>query len=146
MEPRMSDWVPLLLVVHAAATWFMTGLIWFVQIVHYPLMSGVGPDRFREYERRHTRRTTFVVAPIMLVELASAGVLLATGVSPTLALVGAILLAVVWISTFLLQVPTHARLERGLDARTHSKLVAGNWVRCVAWSARSVVASAMLLT
>lgn len=26
-----------ILVVHAAATWFMVGLIWFVQVVHYEL-------------------------------------------------------------------------------------------------------------
>ena len=24
---------------HVGATWFMTGLTWFVQIVHYPLMG-----------------------------------------------------------------------------------------------------------
>ena len=29
---------------HAGATWFMTGLISFVQIVHYPLMGSVIAD------------------------------------------------------------------------------------------------------
>ncbi len=29
------------LYLHAAATIFMTGLIWFVQVVHYPLFSEV---------------------------------------------------------------------------------------------------------
>ncbi|MCK6525129.1 hypothetical protein L6R49_27300, partial [Myxococcota bacterium] len=38
----------LLLLIHAAATWFMVGLIWFVQIVHYPLFSAVGPPRVSE--------------------------------------------------------------------------------------------------
>ena len=32
----------LLLLLHAGATFFMCGLIWFVQIVHYPLFAQVG--------------------------------------------------------------------------------------------------------
>ncbi|MFY0528690.1 hypothetical protein ACN28I_37835 [Archangium gephyra] len=37
---------PLVLLAHAAATLFMVGLIWFVQVVHYPLFSRVvGPPR-----------------------------------------------------------------------------------------------------
>ena len=64
-----------LLIVHAAATWFMTGLIWFVQIVHYPLFAKVGALAFKEYEHDHQRKTTWVVAPVMLIEAAAASVL-----------------------------------------------------------------------
>ena len=45
----MIDW----LLVHVVATLVMTGLIWFVQIVHYPLMAKVGRADFAEYERLH---------------------------------------------------------------------------------------------
>ncbi len=38
----INDW---LLFVHAAMTLFMVGVIWFVQIVHYPLFRGVGEAR-----------------------------------------------------------------------------------------------------
>jgi hypothetical protein len=38
--------------IHLAATWFMVGLIWVIQIVHYPLFTSVGSDSFAEYERR----------------------------------------------------------------------------------------------
>ncbi len=31
-----------LLILHAGATLYMAGVIWFVQIVHYPLFSRVG--------------------------------------------------------------------------------------------------------
>ena len=63
------NWILLL---HAAATVFMTGLIWFVQVVHYPLFSAVGRDRFSEYEGRHSRLTGRVVGAPMLLELATA--------------------------------------------------------------------------
>lgn len=55
----------------AHATWLMTGVIWTVQIVHYPLFAGVGPDRFLDYARAHTARIIRLVAPVMLVELAT---------------------------------------------------------------------------
>ena len=41
----------LLPIVHVLATWFMTGVIWFVQVVHYPLMARVGAEGFAAYER-----------------------------------------------------------------------------------------------
>lgn len=57
----------------------MTGSIWFVQIVHYPLMDAVGPENYNEYHRRHQNRTSYVVGPVMLFELATAIALLYLG-------------------------------------------------------------------
>ncbi len=53
----------LVLLVHAAATLFMTGVIWFVHVVHYPLFAGVGPELFPRYQAANTRRTGYVVMP-----------------------------------------------------------------------------------
>jgi hypothetical protein len=115
----------------------MTGVIWFVQIVHYPLFGRVCKGVFSDYERDHARRTGWVVGVPMLVEIAVA---IATVVvlGGALAWVGLALLAVVWLSTGLLQVPAHRRLQRGFDAVTHRWLVATSWVRTVAWSTRAV--------
>ena len=66
-----------ILAVHAVSTLALTGLIWFVQVVHYPLMGAVPPTHFVHYERQHTRRTTWVVAPLMLAEAFTAATLLA---------------------------------------------------------------------
>ena len=55
------------------------------------------------------------------------------------------LLAVIWVSTFLIQVPLHGRLTRGFDATRHSALVRSNWIRTVAWSARGALLAWMLL-
>ena len=49
------------LIIHAAATWFMVGLIWFVQIVHYPMFANVGRDSF-DVHRTDRRGHTFVAA------------------------------------------------------------------------------------
>ncbi len=136
----MHDW---LLLIHAAATWFMTGLIWFVQVVHYPLFAGVGRDTWADYGEKHRARTTFIVMPVMLIELAAAGWLAATR-TDGLAITGLALLALVWLSTFLVQVPLHARLGAGHDAALMRRLVTTNWLRTIAWTARGVIALLML--
>jgi hypothetical protein len=128
-----------LLMVHAAATLHMTGVIWFVQIVHYPLFSRVGQAGFAEYEREHVRRTGWVVAGPMLAELVSA-VAVVWIVGGRLAWIGLILVGVIWMSTWLVQVPAHRRLEAGFDAAAHRRLTRSNWVRAAAWTARSVIA------
>jgi len=128
-----------LLLSHAAATLGMLGVIWFVQVVHYPLMASVGTEEFAAYEQAHARQTTFVVAPLMLVELAT-GIALAFGVAGGGAArwwIGLALIALIWISTFALQVPQHARLASGFDAEAHARLVATNWIRTVLWTARA---------
>lgn len=131
-----------LLLVHAGATIAMTGLIWFVQIVHYPLLARVGHGSFAEYEQAHTRRTTFIVGPIMLLEAAAAAALAVTLRPP--ALLGAGLLVFIWLSTALVQVPLHARLERGFDASAWRMLVQSNWIRTCLWTVRAVLALHMV--
>ena len=131
----------LLPVAHAAATLFMTGVIWFVQIVHYPLFGRVGAAEFLVYEREHARRTGWVVGPAMVVELLFALALAAQGGG--LAWAGLALLGVIWASTAFVQVPLHRRLERTADAAAQRRLVRTNWIRTAAWTARAVIATAI---
>jgi hypothetical protein len=138
----------MLLSAHALSTWFMVGLIWFVQIVHYPLFAAVPePDRIA-YARQHARRTTWVVAPVMSVE-ALASLWLAAQPPPHLAgswlpLAGAALTVVVWLSTALVQVPLHDRLGAGGGREVVEWLVRTNWLRTLAWTGRGAIAASML--
>ncbi len=133
-----------LLTVQLLSTLAMFGLIWFVQMVHYPLFLQVGPQQFPAYEQAHANRTTWVVAPLMLVELGSSLALLvprwrAVGVSAAAAWMGAALVALIWLSTALVQVPLHNRLHAGYSTTAIRQLVATNWVRTAAWTARSIL-------
>lgn len=136
-----------ILLAHAAATLFMAGVIWFVQIVHYPLFSGVGREGFAAYSEAHSRRTGLVVGPPMLLEAATAVLLLfvrPAGVPGSLAWMGAALLVAVWLSTALLQVPSHRAFASGFRADAHRSLVLTNWIRTALWSARTLLVLAML--
>ena len=136
----MSGSGPLLL--QAFATFAMTGLIWFVQVVHYPLFRAVGAPGYAAYQAEHMRLTTLVVGPLMLLEAATALWLLLDRpafVSPARAWTGLALLAVAWLVTAFLSVPRHEALRHGFDPSAHAALVATNWIRTAAWTARSVL-------
>jgi len=143
MPDALAPITLLVLLAHAAATWFMVGLIWFVQVVHYPLFAGVGETGWAEYSLRHQKQTTLVVGPVMLVELVTAVLLLAMAPG-LLTIAGAVLLGLVWASTFFVQVPLHGRLGDGHDALVMRRLVATNWARTALWTARGVLALALL--
>jgi hypothetical protein len=135
-----------LLLIHAGATLAMTGLIWFVQVVHYPLFDLASERRFGRFAEQHQRRTSLVVVPLMLAELGTAIALVVmppTGVGGILPWVGLALLGVIWLSTALVQVPLHRRLSERRDERAIRRLVATNWIRTVAWTARAVLALAL---
>jgi hypothetical protein len=135
------------LLAQAFASLALTGLIWCIQVVHYPLFAAVGRDEFTRYEADHARLITLVVGPLMLVELAAALWLAAVrpaGVPAWMAWTGLALVAAIWLSTATIQVPCHAKLAAGFDAEVHARLVSSNWIRTVAWTARGLLALAMI--
>ena len=135
--------IALVVWVQLAATLMLCGLIWVIQVVHYPLMEHVDEGRFREFHAWHTRRISWLVVPLMMVELGAAAVLLwrcPPGVPPVLPVTGAMLVVVIWSSTFGLQVPRHRELAGGWNPRAHRCLVRSNWIRTWAWTLRSAIA------
>ena len=134
----------MILLLNTASTWAMVGLIWFVQVVHYPLFAGVGADGYTAYQQRHMQSTTWVVAPLMFAELITSVLLIVPALRPAgipawILWAGLVTVAVNWISTAALQVPAHDALTRGFDGPAHAQLVATNWIRTAAWTAHGVL-------
>ncbi len=135
-----------LLLANAAATLFMVGVTWFVQVVHYPLFAAVGAGEFRRYHLEHTRRTTSVVVVPMLVELCTSFALVAeppAGKSG-LAIVGALLAALTWALTFGGAVPAHRRLGDADSMAPLPRLIRVSLLRTLVWTAHGVVVIALL--
>ena len=135
------------LLLNFSSTWAMVGLIWLIQIVHYPLFLKVGERQFKEYSEDHQRLITYVVLPLMLVELGTAVVLWFSrphGISNASVIAGLALVLLIWGSTFLIQVPQHSKLLVGYDPEICRQLVFGNWIRTIAWSLRGLVTAWMV--
>ncbi len=122
-----------------AATAGMTGLIWLVQLAHYPSFHHLDPTRFSEAMIAHQNRISFVVVPLMLSELGLASWNLWQHRSPEV-IAAAVLIAGIWLSTMLVQVPLHQTLlNDGHNPQTIQKLVNTNWVRTALWSLNLLV-------
>lgn len=127
--------------IHIFATLFMTGLIWFVQVVHYKLFNMIGEDQFAKYEKLHMYLTTLVVAPAMLTEVISVMFLFYRAPFDILNeyfVISVVLLFIIWIATAVFQIPQHDILLKGFDEKAYRRLVRGNWVRTIAWTGRSI--------
>jgi hypothetical protein len=127
----------LLSTIHNDVTWALIGLIWTIQLAHYPLFAQVGQDAFQDYHTRYTNRITWVVGPLMLTEISTAaGLLLVADCRDSWFLASLAPLAFIWLSTWRVQIPLHEKLAKGYDARAHHRLVVTNWWRTTAWSLR----------
>ena len=130
------------LVISTAATWAMVGLIWMVQLVHYPMLATYSVTAPASAVADHQRRISWVVGPLMAAEGISALILLVDrpDTMPTWsAWAAAALLGLALTSTVVVQVPLHARLADRHDDRDAEKLISSNWVRTVAWTMRGLI-------
>ena len=89
-----------------------------------------------------TFQITFVVLPLMALELGTAALLTLQGYNPfnsTLWYLSLAVLAGIWLSTMLWQVPLHNKLASGFMLSAWRGLVQGNWLRTVGWSIRTAI-------
>lgn len=136
------------LLINFVATLFMVGLIWMVQVVHYPLFNDVGQENYLSYQQRHQSNITYIVGPVMLIELVTAVALAfypVDGVGKLLVYLGIGLVALIWFSTAFIQVPCHEKLVKGFDPSAYRWLVDSNWIRTVAWTLRGGLVTWMLV-
>ncbi len=142
---------------HYAATLLMTGIIWMVQLAHYPAMIYSDRESFREYSEKNQEWTSWVVIGPMCTELVTAVALLftmrqaaeRTGIrldaGSLLFRTSVIILLIIWLSTFLIQVPIHRQLLAGWNETLIQRLVATNWIRTIGWSLRSILLTTLLI-
>ena len=136
----------LILLIALMSTWAMTGLIWTIQVVHYPIFDAIehGTDNelWRRFVQRHTTTISYVVGPFMLAEGAT-GLWIVwsppAGMSRALPLVALALMGVAYGVTALVSAPLHGRLAPRFDDALHARLVNTNWVRTAAWTLRGIV-------
>ncbi len=122
------------------ATLFMTGLIWMVQLVHYPSFALISTEKWKAYHHHHTHSIDKIVIPVMSIELATSGALFwfSEGYINFEA-IGFYLVIGVWISTGLFSVPTHYKMGESNSMELVDRLVNTNWIRTALWSVKTVI-------
>ncbi len=125
---------------HLFATLLMTGVVWFVQLVHYPSFRFVSTEKGIEAVRFHQRNTSYLVMPLMLTEMGT-GILLMSSSWITqygnYLLINLALLFLIWGVTFLRMMPIYRRLNQNMNEESISSLISTNWIRTALWTARA---------
>jgi hypothetical protein len=130
-----------LTITQLAVTWILVGIMWFSQIVHYPLYRKI-KEGFVEYERSHIQRSAFLVGPLMVIEAVTAFLLMSEvpeGPLTLLAGLNLIFLILIWLSTFLFQVSFHQKLSIHFSPKLLRNLITSNWVRTTLWTLKGLL-------
>jgi hypothetical protein len=151
-----------ILVVHLVATAYMTGIVWFCQATHYALMPRIPMANLQGYAAAHTVGASWVIAPVMLVELLTGGWLLYSRLQsgwtwtlePILLALNGLLLLDIWAVTGGISVPAHQQLRstdwatttnaEALSSQCIQRLLWSNQIRVALWTMRILVLTWLL--
>ena len=135
-----------MLILHLIATSVMVGVIWVVQLVHYPSFHFVELKQYTAFQRFHMSRISYVVIPAMLTELFTLIlIVISMDKIDTLVVVSAILLIFIWLMTAVFFSGVHQKLTLGYDQTVVDKLVKLNWGRTLLWTMRLLLISIYIL-
>jgi len=129
-----------LIVVHAAASMFMVGLIWTIHYVHYPLFAYVGESTYASFQAVHVERIGRLLFVPWLTEgfsLIGIVALAFLGSRKTLrvpAVINGAAMAVVLVISGFWSAPAHGKLAEGFDKAVHDQLMTANLIRTLAWT------------
>ena len=135
-----------MLIIHTIATSVMVGVIWTIQLVHYPSFHFIELNKYTTFQRFHMSRISYVVIPAMLTELFTLIlIIISMDQIDTLVLASAILLIFIWLITAVFFSGVHQKLTLGYDQTVVDKLVKLNWGRTLLWTLRLLFISIYML-
>jgi hypothetical protein len=129
----------LLFFLNVISAFLLTGVIWTIQIVHYPSFHYIDKLSFTNFHHFHERRISIIVMPLMLIELTTSTVLYINNMSSIVFALNLLIVVLIWCSTFFVQVPIHSILSQKKDKKLIEKLVNTNWIRTFLWSMRMLL-------
>ena len=125
----------ILVLIHLISTSLMVGIIWVIQVVHYPSFHFIGNSRYISFQKFHMERISYIVIPVMLVESIS-GFLLIYDELNLILLISMVLLLSIWMLTAFFFASVHQKLVSVYQLEMVAKLVKINWIRTLLWTLR----------
>ena len=122
---------------HLIFTSIMTGVIWVIQIVHYPSFHFIEKELYTAFQKFHMNKISIIVIPIMLAELITGMMLFLdkSSKSPFLT-ISFVILVLIWLITGVFFTKAHNELITGYQELVVNQLVAMNWIRTLLWTLR----------
>ena len=122
---------------HLIFTSIMTGVIWVIQIVHYPSFHFIEKELYTVFQKFHMNKISIIVIPIMLAELITGMMLFLdkSSKSPFL-IISFVILVLIWLITGVFFSKAHNELMSGYQELVVNQLVVMNWIRTLLWTLR----------
>ena len=131
-----------MLIIHLIATSVMVGVIWVIQLVHYPSFHFIELKQYTTFQRFHMSRISYVVIPAMLTELFTLILfIISTDKIDSFISISGLLLILIWLMTAVFFSGVHQKLTLGYDQVVVEKLVKLNWSRTLFWTLRLLLVS-----
>jgi len=114
----------------------MVGVIWVIQLLHYPSFHFIEQSNYQKFQNFHMQRISVIVIPVMVIEFVTAFLLVYYLNQQFLSYILLIMLILIWGITFVFFTKIHGKLTGGYDKIAVNKLVLINWSRTILWSFR----------
>lgn len=111
----------------------LVGVILITQFVSYPLLKKI-EFNFESFHKNYVSRIGPIVAPIMILELIMVFLLCIQDYENIICLIVTLFTILIWVSTFLIQVPIHNRLSKTKKSKQIRMLINSNIIRTILWT------------
>ncbi len=128
-----------LLTTHLTSTSIMVGVIWVIQLVHYPSFKYVNESDYIIFQKYHMSNISYIVFPVMLTELITALLIFSSGEKSFFFMLSLICLFLIWVITVVLFTKFHNILQKGKDLKMIEKMIKANWMRTLLWTLRLIM-------
>ena len=125
--------------IHIISTSIMVGVIWVVQLVHYPSFKYVNESDYIIFQKYHMSNISYIVFPVMFTELITALIILFFGEKSLFFVLSLICLFLIWVITGVLFTKYHSILKEGKDLMIIEKMIKANWIRALLWTMRLIM-------
>ena len=128
-----------LLTTHLTSTSIMVGVIWVMQLVHYPTFKYVKESDYPIFQKYHMSNISYIVFPVMFTELITALLIFLSGEKSLFFVLSLICLFLIWVITGVLFTKFHSILQKGKDLKMIEKMIKANWMRTLLWTLRLIM-------
>jgi len=113
----------------------LVGIILITQFVNYPLFKKIDQN-FEIIHKEYTKKMGYLVAPIMVLEAITVSSMYIYYPKSNVLILIICLTIIIWLSTFLIQVPIHKKVSFKKDSKKIKRLISTNYIRTISWCSK----------
>ena len=121
----------------------LVGIILITQFVNYPLFKKIDQN-FEIIHKEYTKKMGYLVAPIMVLEAITVSSMYIYYPKSNVLILIICLTIIIWLSTFLIQVPIHKTISFKKDSKKIKRLISTNYIRTISWCSKLYLSMLLL--